>query len=69
VLHKEIPFLRIGLPLCAGIVSGLYFKPDITILVIVCIVATTGFIISLFFNKHQSNVIFGFASSTSINPT
>ena len=66
MLHKEIPFLRIGLPLCAGIVSGLYFKPDITILVIVCIVATTGFIISLFFNKHQSNVIFGFALTISL---
>ena len=66
MLHKEIPFLRIGLPLCAGIISGLYFKPDITILVIVCIVATTGFIISLFFNKYQSNVIFGFALTISL---
>lgn len=27
MLHKEIPFLRICLPLCGGIVTGLYFSP------------------------------------------
>lgn len=66
MLHKEIPFLRIGLPLCAGIVSGLYFKPDIAILVTVFIVSALGFIISLFYNKHQSNIIYGFALTISL---
>jgi competence protein ComEC len=59
VLHKEIPFLRIGLPLCAGVISGLYTKPDTFFLVSVAIVITSGFFVSLFYNKTQTNLIFG----------
>jgi competence protein ComEC len=59
VLHKEIPFLRIGLPLCAGIISGLYINPDLKLLVIVLPVIAGGFLISLFYNKRQSNHFFG----------
>jgi competence protein ComEC len=59
VLHKEIPFLRIGLPLCAGVISGLYTKPDTFFLVSVAIVITSGFFVSLFYNKTQTNIIFG----------
>ena len=59
MLHKEIPFLRIGLPLCLGIISGLYFKPDITFLVSACIIIISGFVFSLFFNKYQTNKVFG----------
>lgn len=61
MLHKEIPFLRIGLPLCAGIISGLYFKPDFFILFLTSIIIISGFIVSLFFNKYQTNLIFGFS--------
>jgi competence protein ComEC len=60
VLHKEIPFLRIGLPLCVGIISGLYFKPDTTFLLIVAFVIASGFAISLFFNKAPANTIYGY---------
>jgi competence protein ComEC len=66
VLYKEIPFLRIGLPLCAGIISGLYFKPEILYLVMMLIVITTGFLISLFFNKYQINYLFGLTFTTSL---
>jgi len=66
VLHKEIPFLRIGLPLCIGIVSGLYFKPDITFLLITTIAILTGFILSLFFNKQLTNQIFGYTLTVSL---
>jgi competence protein ComEC len=66
VLHKEIPFLRIGLPLCAGIVSGLYFKPDILFLVCGSILIISGFSLSLFFNKYQTNQIFGYALTISL---
>jgi competence protein ComEC len=59
VLHKEIPFLRIGLPLCAGIVTGLYIKPDFLQLAIGLIIITSGFVISLFFNKYLTNLLFG----------
>ena len=61
MLHKEIPFLRIGLPLCFGIISGLYIKPDILFLVIAAIAISSGFIASLFFNNTQTNQIFGFS--------
>lgn len=60
VLHKEIPFLRIGLPFCAGIISGLYFLPDPVFLLITSIIIVAGFIISMFFNKYQNNLFFGF---------
>jgi competence protein ComEC len=66
VLHKEIPFLRIGLPLCAGIISGLYFKPDSAFLFISGVVIISIFIISLSYNKHQSNQIFGYAVTISL---
>jgi competence protein ComEC len=60
VLHKEIPFLRIGLPFCVGIISGLYIKPEIGFLLITAIIIISGFFGSLFFNKYQINLIFGY---------
>jgi len=66
VLHKEIPFLRIGLPLCVGIVSGLYFKPDTIILVIAGFIIISGFLLSLFFNKYLTNRFFGYALTFSL---
>lgn len=66
MLHKEVPFLRIGLPLCAGIVSGLYFKPDFTFVSAALLLAITAFLLSLWFNKQQTNLIFGFAFSISL---
>jgi len=59
VLHKEIPFLRLGLPLCAGIISGLFFKPDITFLVVTVIIISACFLFSLLFNKYQINLVYG----------
>jgi len=66
VLHKEIPFLRIGLPLCAGIVTGLYIKPDILFLSAYAILIIAGFIISLFYNKCQINTLFGVTITSSL---
>ena len=66
MLHKEIPFLRIGLPLCCGIISGLYIKPDITFLVIAAVIIISGFSLSLFFNKYQTNLFFGYTLTISL---
>jgi competence protein ComEC len=66
VLHKEIPFLRIGLPLCAGIITGLYVKPDTTLLVIACFIVMSGLAFSLFSNKYLVNTVFGFSMSVSL---
>jgi competence protein ComEC len=66
VLHKEIPFLRIGLPLCCGIISGLYFHPDITFLIYISVIVISGFVISLWFNKYQANQIYGITLTISL---
>ena len=66
MLHKEIPFLRIGLPLCSGIISGLYYHPDITFLIYVTVVVITGFVISLWFNNYHSNQIYGLSLTISL---
>jgi competence protein ComEC len=59
VLYKEIPFLRIGLPLCLGIVTGLYFKPGTLFLACTGFIIISGFLLSLFFNKYLTNPVFG----------
>jgi competence protein ComEC len=66
VLHKEIPFLRIGLPLCTGIVTGLYFKPDPVFLVIISIIIVSGLCLSLFFNRYQTNLIYGLSFTSAL---
>jgi len=66
VLHKEIPFLRIGLPLCAGIVSGLYFRPGAFFLAGAGFIIISGFLLSLFFNKYLTNRLFGYALTISL---
>ncbi len=61
MLNKEIPFLRIVLPLCAGIISGLYFNPDTNCLaaIFICILAIFAF--SVKFNNYRTNQLFGVA--------
>ena len=66
MLHKEIPFLRIGLPLCIGIISGLYIKPDTSFLLLAGCIIISGFSVSLFFNKFQVNLIFGLTLTFSL---
>ena len=66
MLNKEIPFLRIGLPLCAGIITGLYFKPDTLFLVLSTLFIGCGFCISLFFNKYPINLIYGLSFSAAL---
>ncbi len=66
MLHKEIPFLRIGLPLCVGIISGLYIKPDTVFLLLAGCIIISGFSASIFFNKFQVNLIFGLTLTFSL---
>ena len=66
MLIKEIPFLRIGLPICLGIVSGLYFKPDKTFLFISLFLAASGFCLSLLFNKKLVNLVYGLSLTYSL---
>ena len=59
MLHREIPFLRIGLPLCAGIVSGLCFSPGKVFYFVSLLILILFFCSSLFFNRHLTNIIYG----------
>lgn len=59
MLNKEIPFLRIGLSFCVGILAGRYFKPDLEVPVILLSISVAVFLISIFFNQRQVNHIFG----------
>lgn len=59
MLHREIPFLRICIPLCAGIVSGLYFKPALLTLLISAGFIAILFVLSFSFNKYRENFFFG----------
>jgi len=61
VLNKELPFLRTGIPLCLGIISGLFIRPGIYFLIISLASITAGFLISLFYNKRLENHIFGYS--------
>ena len=66
MLNKEIPFLRLGLPLCAGIVTGLYIRPDLIFLSVSLIIIISGFASNLFFDKYQTNIIYGLTFTFSL---
>lgn len=66
MLHKEIPFLHILVPLCLGIITGLYFTPGVFLLVVIAIFVVAGFCISLFFNRYQSNLFYGITFTLSM---
>ena len=63
MLHKEIPFLRIIVPLCLGIIAGVSFNPGSKIGTFLLIAALVLFLASLFFNNRITNIIYGFAVS------
>jgi hypothetical protein len=59
VLNKEIPFLRTGLPICLGIISGLHIKPGSLFLVTSSFALFLGFLTSLLYNKSLINYVYG----------
>ncbi len=59
MLHREIPFLRIGLPLCAGIVCGYYYQPDTIFFIASGIIIIASFILSRSLNRNFSNPAYG----------
>jgi competence protein ComEC len=66
VLHKEIPFLRIIVPLCAGIVSGLYFSPGQTFILSSSAIIIVCFSLSLRFNRSLTNQVYGASISIAL---
>ncbi len=63
MLNKEIPFLRIGLPICAGIVAGLWLEPGKLFLTISVILLIVLFGISLMLREHTAGIFYGMALS------
>jgi competence protein ComEC len=66
VLNKEIPFLRICMPLCAGIISGLYIQPGPAFLIVSGILILCGFSAGLIFNRSETNIIYGISLSITL---
>ncbi len=66
MLNREIPFLRIGLPLCAGIVTGLYFRPPDIFFIFSVITILLLFTVSLFYNKGLANMFYGFTLTVTL---
>jgi competence protein ComEC len=66
VLHREIPFLRICVPLCAGIVAGLRFSPGIAFISVFSLVIIILFFVSGRQNNFISNHLFGLPFSLSL---
>lgn len=60
MLNKEIPFLRISVPLCTGIIAGRYFDPDTFIIIVLYTISLTGLLISLSFNRRPVNNFYGY---------
>jgi competence protein ComEC len=59
VLSKEIPFLRIIVPLCAGIISGMLLAPGPVFLAVPVLSAIALLLFSLKFNDRLKNHVFG----------
>lgn len=66
MLFREIPFLRICLPLCIGIISGLYIDPSFRLSLLIALISAGMLFTSFFFNKRLSNHVFGFSLTVTL---
>ncbi|MZP56839.1 MAG: DUF4131 domain-containing protein [Bacteroidales bacterium] len=66
MLIRENPFLRFVLPLCAGIVSGLYYSPDDIVFISAGALVVLLFISGLFFNRSLTNTVYGIALTSAL---
>lgn len=66
MLHREIPFLRICIPLCGGIITGLHYSPGILFAIVAAVIISILFSASIFFNRRQENYLFGLPVSAGL---
>lgn len=52
--------------MCAGIVSGLYVRPSSTAILIAASVIISGFLLSLLYNRRESDSIYGYTLTVSL---
>lgn len=61
MLNKEIPFLRIIIPVCLGIISGIYFTPGNLFFIVSGVAVAALFMFSLQLNRRMTNWLYGLA--------
>ena len=66
MLHREIPFLRIIIPLCSGIVAGLWLNPGILFFCVSGTLILLLFILVRRFNNQLTNNYFGIVISLAL---
>jgi len=66
VLKREIPFLRIIIPLCFGIIAGLWFNPGRIFYYVFSTAILFTFLYSFRFNDRLTNRLFGIALTFSL---
>jgi hypothetical protein len=66
VLHREIPFLRIIIPLCFGIVAGLWLNPGMLFYYTSGVLILILFIFVRRFNNQLTNKYFGIVISLAL---
>ena len=66
MLYRKIPFLRLIIPLCSGIVTGLWIYPGTALLAVSLSIIPLLFCTSLFFNRYLTNVFYGAALGLSL---
>lgn len=59
MLNKEIPFLRIVIPFCGGIISGLVVRPAFWFIAVCTLLMIAGFSASRIFNTRLLNHFYG----------
>ena len=57
--RTDIPFIRILVPFCCGIVSGLYTEPDPVILLTAFLITASAIIASFLSNRRPVNYYYG----------
>ena len=65
-LHKEIPFLRVVVPLCAGIITALYIDLSRFSFILIAIALAVSFSSTLINRRKNENILFGFAFTFSL---
>ena len=65
-LHKEIPFLRIIVPLCAGIITTLYADLSRFALIITIVIILIPLLTTTLNRRKNENILFGFALTISL---
>ncbi|HLN22293.1 MAG TPA: ComEC/Rec2 family competence protein [Bacteroidales bacterium] len=66
MLHREIPFLRICVALCAGIVSGLYIKPPLLLTGILFFIVLLILVVIQGWPGHYKGSAYGFMCTAAL---